>query len=102
MTMAYRVTIKLTKTDTKPWYFTTDVGLSTAQRMASSKEIGMDFDDFTYSLTEAIFTKDFDDKTSANRFLVQFMSLPEVQENRQEVEAYHPSGWTEEVTTTEI
>jgi hypothetical protein len=99
MTMAYRVTIKLTKTDTNNWWFlSTDAGV--VQKVALINEVGLDMiNESTLTPTVAIFTRDFDDKISANRFLIKLLTLPSMVE---EGEAAHPAGWTEEITTEEI
>lgn len=101
--MAYRVTIKITKTDTNPWYFLqSDVSDATVQKLALCKEVGMDVvNDFSYTPTEGVFTRDFDDKISANRFLIKLMSMPEL-DIGEEIKSAHPGGWTEEITTQEI
>lgn len=101
--MAYRVTIKITKTDTNQWYFLrSDISDSTVQKLDLCKEAGIDMvNDFSYTPTEAVFTRDFDDKILANRFLVKLMSMPELK-TEEEIKAAHPDGWAEEVTTQEI
>ena len=101
--MAYRVTIKITKTDTNQWCFLrSDITDATVQKLALCKEIGLDIvNDFVFTPTEAVFTRDFEDKISANKFLVKLMSMPEL-DSEEEIKAAHPGGWTEEVTTQEI
>ena len=100
--MAYRVTIKITKTDTNPWWFLSDsLDEDTAQKLAISKENGIDIlKDYTFTETEGVFTRDFEDKLSANRFLVKIMSARQTS-NTTGLSA-HPGGWTEEITTEEI
>lgn len=98
--MAYRVTIKLTKTDTNPWWFLrTDADI--VQKITVYKELGIDpVNDIAFTDTEGVFTRDFDDKISANRFLIKLLSgMPTMME---EIKAAHPGGWTEEITTEEI
>jgi len=100
--MAYRITIKLTKTDTNPWWFLgSELDEATAQKIALCKSNGLDVvNDVTYTDTDAVFTRDFDDKQSANRFLVKLMSQEQFS-NAQGI-ATHPGGWTEQITTEEI
>ena len=100
--MAYRITIKITKTDSNPWWFLSpDVDSDTAQKLAISKEAGLDVvNDFTLTDTEAVFTREFEDKISANRFLVKLMSMEQFS-NTQGVTT-HPGGWTEQIITEEI
>lgn len=102
--MAYRVTIKVTKSDTNPWYWLSPtIGTDTAQRLAQSKELGLDFvNDFEYGPSVAVFTKEFADKFAANRFLVQLMSLPPFPGCHEEQKAAHPGEWKEEVTIQEV
>lgn len=100
--MAYRITIKITKTDSNPWWFLgSELDEATAQKIAQRKSNGLDVvNDFTYTDTDAVFTRDFDDKQSANRFLVKLMSQEQFS-NAQGI-ATHPGGWTEQITTEEI
>ena len=99
--MAYRVTIKLIKTDTSPWWFLgSELDDATAQKLALSKSNGIDLNDCTFTNTEVVYVKEFEDKTSANRFLVKLMSQEQFS-NSQGV-AIHPGGWTEEIITEEI
>lgn len=102
--MAYRVTIKVTKSDTKPWYWLSpDIGPDTVQRLAQSKDLGLDFvNDFTYEDSHAVFTKDFDDKISANKFLLNLMLLPPFPGCHEEQKAVHPGEWKEEISIQEI
>jgi hypothetical protein len=97
--MAYRVTIKLTKSDTNPWWFlSTDAAI--VQKVALAKELGLDLvNDFVLTSTTGTFTRDFDDKISANRFLVKLLTMPTMVD---EAKIFHPDGWTEEITTDEI
>ena len=101
--MAYRVTIKLTKTDTNQWCFLRDdISDAMIQKLTFCKDIGMDLlNDFVCTPSEAVFTRDFDDKMSANRFLIKLMSIPDF-DTEEEIKAAHPAGCTEETTTEEI
>jgi hypothetical protein len=99
MTMAYRVTIKITKTDTNQWCFlepTPDMARDIAEVTAR----GLDLSQFVCTPQEAVFTKDFDDKTSCNRFIVMLMAQNSESISRQ-VKQVH-QGWKEEITTEEI
>lgn len=100
--MAYRITIKLTKTDNNPWWFLgSELDEATARKIALCKSNGLDIvNDFTYTDTEGVFTREFEDKISANRFLVKMMS----QEQFSNAQGYatHSAGWTEEIITEEI
>jgi len=100
--MAYRITIKVTKTDTNPWWFLgSELDDATAQKLALVKSNGIDIlNDFTFTDTEGVFTREFEDKISANRFLVKLMSQEQFS-NAQGVTT-HPGGWTEEIITEEI
>lgn len=100
--MAYRLTIKLTKTDTNPWWFLEpNLDSDTAQKMDIVKNNGLDIlNNSVITPTEAIFTKDFEDKNSVNRYLVRMMSTDQF--SNEAGIAAHPGGWKEEITTEEI
>lgn len=100
--MAYRITIKVTKTDTNPWWFLgSELDDATVQKMAKAKSNGIDIlNDFTFTDTEGVFTREFEDKISANRFLVKLMSTEQFSTDG--ALAVHPGGWTEEIITEEI
>jgi hypothetical protein len=100
MTMAYRITIKLTKTDTNPWWFLSTTDANIVQKVFLAKELGLDLvNDFVLTSTSATFMRDFDNKISANQFIIKLLTMPTMME---ESKIFHPDGWQEEITTEEI
>jgi hypothetical protein len=108
--MAYRVTIKFSKTDSNPWFFLTPANYAVEEAMdklVAVMQVTTWKDDLIFdSNKQCRHELTFDTKLDANRFLVNLLGYtannPQYMDVLTQEHTAKHTDWTEEIFTQEI